>query len=44
MLKFNDEEMNEIINNDVETIKTELNDLEVFALLNGPYDRFDAVL
>ena len=44
MLKFNDEEMNEIINNDVATIKEELNDLEVFALLNGPYDRFDAVL
>ena len=44
MLNFNDEEMNEIINNDVEIIKTELNDLEIFALLNGPYDRFDAVL
>ena len=36
MLKFNDEVMNEIINNDVATIKEELNDLEVFALLNGP--------
>lgn len=44
MLEFDDAEMNELIINDIDPIKAELNDLEIFTLLNGPYDRFDAVL
>lgn len=44
MINFNDEEMLELVIDDVDNIRKELDSLEVEALLNGPYDKYNAVL
>ena len=44
LLQLEDEEIKELIISQVSEIKEELEELEVFALLNGPYDKYNAVL
>ena len=44
MCNCDDEEMLELINNEIEDIKKQLDDLEIFVLLDGPYDKHNAVL
>ena len=39
-----DEEVSNLLNNDIDVIKRELDDLEIFVLLNGKYDKYNAVL
>ena len=44
LLEFEDEEMHELVMQDVKEIKPELEELEIYILLNGPYDKYNAVL
>ena len=44
MLKSNDLEFVELVTSEVDEIKLELDELEIFVLLNGPYDKYNAVL
>ena len=44
LVDVSDEEMKEIITNEIDEIKLSLEDLEIFALLNGEYDKYNAVL
>jgi len=44
MISFDDIEIQELITNDIEDIKSNLDELEIFILLNGPYDKHNAVL
>ena len=44
LLQLEDKEIKELIISQVSEIKEELEELEVFALLNGPYDKYNAVL
>ena len=44
LLKSNDLEFVELITSEVDEIKLELDELEIFVLLNGPYDKYNAVL
>ena len=44
LLNCNDNEFIELVTAEVDDIKKELDDLEIFVLLNGPYDRYNAVL
>lgn len=44
ILNFDDSEMLELVKDETEEINQELNELENFILLNGPYDKYDAVL
>ena len=39
-----DAEIIELVTSEVDGIKNELDDLEIFILLNGPYDKYNAVL
>ena len=39
-----DEEIIELLTSEVDEIKEELDSLEIFTLLNGPYDKYNAVL
>jgi len=41
---FDDLEMIELITNELDDIKKELDELEIFVLLDGPYDKHNAVL
>ena len=44
LLKSNDLEFVELVTSEVDEIKLELDELEIFVLLNGPYDKYNAVL
>jgi len=44
MLQLNDEEMLQIVIDEAEDIKDDIEQLEIYALLNGPYDKYDVVL
>ena len=44
LLSSNDDEILDLVTSEVEDIKKELDDLEIFVLLNGPYDKYNAVL
>lgn len=44
MLKSDDLEFVELVTSEVDEIKLELDELEIFVLLNGPYDKYNAVL
>ena len=44
LLSSNDDEILDLVTSEVEEIKKELDDLEIFVLLNGPYDKYNAVL
>ena len=44
LLNSNDNEFIELVTSEVDDIKNELDDLEIFVLLNGPYDKYNAVL
>ena len=44
LLSYDDIEVKELIVSEIDEIKKELDDLEIFVLLNGPYDKNDAVL
>ncbi len=44
LLNSNDDEFVELVTSEVDDIKKELDDLEIFVLLNGPYDKYNAVL
>ena len=44
MLELNDHEMNTLIFNDKEEIELKLDDLSTIILLNGPYDKYNAVI
>lgn len=44
LLDFDDEELLELVKQEVEDIKKELEALEILILLNGPYDKYNAVL
>ena len=44
LLQLEDDEIRELIVSQVSEIKEELEELEVFTLLNGPYDKYNAVL
>ena len=44
LLNSNDDEIIELVASEVEEIKKELDDIEIFVLLNGPYDKCNAVL
>ncbi len=44
LLNCNDNEFIELVTAEVDDIKKELDDLEIFVLLNGPYDKYNAVL
>lgn len=44
LLQFNDEEIIELVNSEIDEIDKQINDLEIEILLNGPYDKYDAVL
>ena len=44
LLNYDDNEMLELITSEVDDVKNELDDLEIFVLLNGPYDKYNAVL
>ena len=44
LLNSDDDEFIELVTSEVDDIKNELDDLEIFVLLNGPYDKYNAVL
>ena len=44
MISFDDEEIRQLVISDIDDIKQELNKLEIETLLNGPYDKYNAVL
>lgn len=44
MISFDDEEMRQLVISDIDDIKQELDKLEIETLLNGPYDKYNAVL
>ena len=44
LLNYDDNEMLELVISEVDDVKNELDDLEIFVLLNGPYDKYNAVL
>ncbi len=44
LIKYNDQELNELIINQISEINEQLGNLEIFALLNGEYDKYSAVL
>ena len=44
LLNSNDDEFIELVTSEVDDVKNELDDLEIFVLLNGPYDKYNAVL
>ena len=44
LLNYDDNEMLELVTSEVDDVKNELDDLEIFVLLNGPYDKYNAVL
>ena len=44
LLNSDDDEFIELVTGEVDDIKNELDDLEIFVLLNGPYDKYNAVL
>ena len=44
LLNSGDDEFIELVTSEVDDIKNELDDLEIFVLLNGPYDKYNAVL
>ena len=44
LLSYDDIEVKQLIVSEIDEIKKELDDLEIFVLLNGPYDKNDAVL
>ena len=44
LLNSEDDEFIELVTSEVDNIKNELGDLEIFVLLNGPYDKYNAVL
>ncbi len=44
LLSSNDDEIIDLVTSEVDDIKKELDDLEIFVLLNGPYDKYNAVL
>ena len=44
LLNSDDEELLNLVNDESEEIKQELDELEIFTLLNGPYDKYNAVL
>ncbi len=44
LLKSDDLEFVELVTSEVDEIKLELDELEIFVLLNGPYDKYNAVL
>ena len=44
LLNSDDEELLNLVNDESKEIKQELDELETFTLLNGPYDRYNAVL
>ena len=44
LLKSSDLEFVELVTSEVDEIKLELDELEIFVLLNGPYDKYNAVL
>ncbi len=44
LLNSDDEELLNLVNDESKEIKQELDELEIFTLLNGPYDKYNAVL
>ena len=44
MISFDDEEIRQLVISDIDDIKQELDKLEIETLLNGPYDKYNAVL
>ena len=44
LLNSDDDEFIELVTSEVDDVKNELDDLEIFVLLNGPYDKYNAVL
>ncbi len=44
LLNYNDLEIKDLVESETDEIKKQLDDLEIFVLLNGPYDKNDAVL
>ena len=44
LIKLEDDEMKEIIKNEIDEITSSLDELEIFVLLNGEYDKYNAVL
>ena len=44
LLNSDDEELLNLVNDESKEIKQELDELETFTLLNGPYDKYNAVL
>ena len=44
LLDSDDEELINLVNDEAKEISEELDELEIFTLLNGPYDKYNAVL
>ena len=44
LLNSDDDEFIELVTSEVDDVKNELDDLKIFVLLNGPYDKYNAVL